>query len=222
MGRKGKVTFSVVCFLAAILLGTGAAQATVIDDRLGGSVYWGGKYMNIKPSGYGDVIGRRSAVDRMEVTMNHDIMTVKITGPYFSNYVHNIKRTQDALPGDLYISSTGWKVGGSPPHTGDIFEASEGWDYVVSLENKKVYALKFSDVIMTSALPYGNKYRAHQAWRGGYGEVLDDAVVSLTDSGLTFIFSVRNLRLKNEIGLHWTMKCGNDIVEGSVLIPRSR
>lgn len=72
---------------------------------------------------------------------------------------------------------------------------------------------------MTSALPYSTKYRAQQAWRGGYGESVDEAEVILNESGLTFIFSVRNMQLESEIGVHWTMKCGNDIIEGAALIP---
>ena len=219
MERKRNVIFSAVCFSMVILLAMGTAQAVVIADRAGGAIYWGGKYVNIKPSSYGDVIGRRSAVDQMEVIMNNDVVTVKITGPYFFNYVHNIKRTQDAPPGDLYISSQGWKVSGSPPYTKDIFEASEGWDYVVSLENRKVYLLKFSDIVMTSAVTSLGMHRAHQAWRGGYGEAIDDAEVILTDKGLSFTFSVRNMALRSEIGVHWTMKCGNDIIEGSASLP---
>ncbi len=219
MESKRKKIFCVVCFFMAMLLTMGTAQAVTISDRSGGAIYWGGKYVNIKPSGYTDAIGSRSRLDQMEVIMNNDIMTVKITGPYFFNYVHNLKRTGDAPPGDLYISSQGWKVSGTAPYTRDIFEASEGWDYVVSFETKKVYRLKFSDITMTSALPYVSKYRAHQAWRGGYGEAVDDAEVILTDKDLTFIFSVRNMELHSEIGLHWTMKCGNDIIEGSALIP---
>ncbi len=212
------IVFAVFLAVAAPLF-TGVGQAAVIDDRAGGAIYWGGKYVKIKPSAYADVIGKRTEIDQMEVIMENDFMTVKITGRYFFNYVHNIKRTRDAIPGDLYISSQGWKVSGTPPYAKDIFETSEGWDYVVSLEKKKVYMLKFSDIIMTSALPHSSRYRAHQAWRGGYGDAVDDAVVSLTDTGLTFIFSVRNMRLQSEIGLHWTMKCGNDIVEGAALIP---
>ncbi len=72
---------------------------------------------------------------------------------------------------------------------------------------------------MTSALPYVSKYRAQQAWRGGYGEAIDDAEVILTDKGLSFTFSVRNMVLRSEIGVHWTMKCGNDIIEGSASLP---
>jgi hypothetical protein len=213
-----KVIFFMVCFLVVTLFTTGIGQAIVIDDRTGSAIYWGGKYVNIKPSGYRDVIGNRSAVDQMEVIVTGDIMTVKITGPYFHNYVHNIKRARDAAPGDLYISSRGWKVAGRPPYTKDIFEASEGWDYVVSFEKKKVYALRFSDIIMTSPLPYVTRYRAHQAWRGGYGDYIADANVTLTETGLTFIFNVRDMRLESKIGLHWTMKCGNDIIEGNAPI----
>jgi hypothetical protein len=216
--RNRKAILATVCFFAVTLLTTGIGHAVVIDDRAGTAIYWGGEHINIKPSGYRDVIGSRSAIDQMEAIVNGDVMTVKITGPYFFNYVHNIKRTRGAAPGDLYISSRGWKVAGKPPYTKDIFEASEGWDYVVSFEKKKVYTLRFSDIIMTSALPYVTKYRAHQAWRGGYGDYIDDATVTLTETGLTFIFSVRNMRLESKIGLHWTMKCGNDIIEGDAPI----
>jgi hypothetical protein len=214
-----KILFSAVCIHAVLLLTVLNAGAVTISDRAGGTMYWGGKYVNIKPSGYSDVIGRRSAVDQMEVIMNNDVVTVKITGPYFFNYVHNLKRTQQAPPGDLYISSQGWKVSGTPPYNKDIFEASEGWDYVVSFENKKVYKLNFSAIVMTSALPYVSRYRAQQAWRGGYGEAIDDAEVILTDKSLTFTFSVRNMALRSDIGVHWTMKCGNDIIEGSAALP---
>jgi len=219
MEKGGGRLFSLVCLVAATLFIIGSLGAVTISDRSGGAIYWGGKYVNIKPSGYTDAIGSRSRVDQMEVTMNNDIVTVKITGPYFFNYAHKLKRTQDAPPGDLYISSRGWKVAGNPPYTRDIFEASEGWDYVVSFENKKIYTLKFSDITMTSALPSVSKYRAHQAWRGGYGDAVDEAEVILTDKDLSFIFSVRNMVLHSEIGLHWTMKCGNDIIEGSALVP---
>jgi hypothetical protein len=214
-----KLLFSAVCLLPFVLLAILSAGAVTISDRAGGAIYWGGKYVNIKPSAYSDYIGRRTAVDQMEVIMSNDVVTVKITGPYFFNYVHNVNRTRDALPGDLYISSQGWKVSGTPPYSKDIFEASEGWDYVVSFEKKAVYKLKFSDIMMTSALPRGSRYRAHQAWRGGYGEAIDDAEVILTDKGLSFTFSVRNMALRSEIGVHWTMKCGNDIIEGSASLP---
>lgn len=72
-----KVILFMVCFLVVTLFTTGIGQAIVIDDRTGSAIYWGGKYVNIKPSGYRDVIGNRSAVDQMEVIVTGDIMTVK-------------------------------------------------------------------------------------------------------------------------------------------------
>ena len=112
---------------------------------------------------------------------NDAVSCVKITGPYFFNYVHNLKRTRQAPPGDLYISSQGWKVG-TPPYNKDIFDAScKGWDYLVSFENKKVYKLKFSEIVMTSALPHGANTGRNRPGDGGYGEAIDDAEVILTD-----------------------------------------
>ncbi len=219
MKMRGRNFFLEVCLFLAGFFVIASARAATINDRSGGAIYWGGKYVNVKPSNYTDSIGRRTRVDQMEVSMNNDIVTVKVTGPYIYNYVHNVKQTREAAPGDLYISSRGWKVSGKPPHTNDVFEASEGWDYVVSFEKKKLYTLNFSKITMTSALSNTGKHRAQQAWRGGYGDFVDDAEVILTARSLSFIFSVRNISLHSGIGVHWTMKCGNDIIEGSVAIP---
>ena len=201
---------------------THAADSHVIQDSnggLGGLIYWGGKYVNVKPSQQGDVIGRRSHVDQMEIIMKDDIVTVKITGPYFNNYAHRLNGAQAMPPGDLYMASRGWKVRGGPPYSDDVFEVSEGWDYVVSFTGKALYKLNFADIIWTRPQPGAKKFRANQAWRGGYGQHVDNAVIELTDAALSFTFSVRNMRLGPEIGIHWTMMCGNDIIEGSVPLP---
>ena len=204
-------------FCAAVLAFATASAAFVINDTKGsGQLYWGGNYVNVKPAEQGDVIGKRSAVDRMEVKLADDVMTVTITGPYFLNYVHNLRRAGGTPPGDLYISSKGWKVNGTAPYKDDVFEASEGWDYVVSLKDQAVYRLSFSDVEMTYLRPSVSKYRAGHAWRGGYGEFVDKANVVLTDSGLTFTFNISKMDLGPDIGVHWTMKCGNDIIDGKV------
>ncbi len=216
---RRKFFLSAVLFPALLLTSAVCLHAAIISDRSGSAIYWGGKHVNIKPSHYTDSIGRRTNVDQMEVVVNDDIATVTITGSYFYNYVHNVKHTRILAPGDLYIASKGWKVSGTPPHTNDIFEASEGWDYVVSYERKKVYTLEFSGITMTSDAARTGKYRAHQAWRGGYGREVEDAKVLLTDKSLTFIFSIKNMALGSDIGVHWTMKCGNDIIEGNVSIP---
>lgn len=218
--RSLKTLLLLLCLwwlLPAALAFSGASH--VIQDANGGLIYWGGKYVNVKPSQQGDAIGRRSQVDQMVVIMKDDIVTVKITGPYLRNYARNVGGTRVIPPGDLYIASQGWKVRGVPPYTEDVFEASEGWDYVISLAGKALHKLNFADIVWTRPRPRIRKFRANQAWRGGYGQRVDDAVVEQTDAYLSFTFSVRNMRLGPEIGLHWTMMCGNDIIEGSAPLP---
>ncbi len=81
----------------------------------------------------------------MEVTTTNETIKVRITGPYFYNYVHKLKGGEKAPPGDLYISSKGWTVSGKPPYTNDVFEESEGWDYVVSFEKKGCLTFRSDD-----------------------------------------------------------------------------
>ena len=78
---QGRKFFSELCLFLAVFLVIASGRAATISDRSGGTVYWGGKYVNVKPSNYTDSIGRRTRVDQMEVNMNNDIVTVKITGP---------------------------------------------------------------------------------------------------------------------------------------------
>ena len=68
---------------------------------------------------------------------------------------------------------------------------------------------------MTGA-PSGYAYRADQAWKGGYGNPVPGNVTgSINSSGITYNFDTTHLGLGNEFGLHWTMQCGNDVIEGS-------
>jgi len=61
--------------------------------------------------------------------------------------------------------------------------------------------------------------RTDQAWRGGYGSgdlVSSTGVsVSLNTAAETLTFTFPNLpgQLTNW-GFHWTMECGNDVIEG--------
>ena len=188
------------------------------DSRNASNTFWGGVVVNAGPTSYGDVIGYPDfSLDAMAITMNsnNNTMTVVITGDYF-------KRQGLAAsfgPGDLYINKDGWNVSGAGPHyVNDTFSSSEGWNYVIHLDPNNhtgnIYKINFSDIIMTSA-PSGYAYRQGQAWMGGYGELVPGTVTGSIDStGITYVLDFTNLGLGNEFGLHWTMKCGNDIIEG--------
>jgi len=213
-----KKRFLVFCIVLSFIFVGLSAQATVIDDSTYGSdTYWGGRVVNSSPTHYGDVIGYPDfSLNAMTGTLSGNVMTVVITGDYF-------KRQGLAAsmgPGDLYIDKNGWSVSGTGPHYyDDIFSSSEGWDYVIHLDPNsftgKIYNINFGDITMTSA-PSGYAYREGQAWMGGYGDpVAGNVTGSIDSSSITYIFDVTNLGLGNEIGFHWTMQCGNDIIEGN-------
>jgi hypothetical protein len=206
------------------------AQSTMIRDE-----YWGGNTKIQK-----DSLGRASEITGMEVVADNDKITVTISGPFFYNYVHRLKGADKTPPGDLYISSSGWKVKGSAPYAQDTFTKDEGWDYVVSLFDKSVYKLDWSKIQWTRPKPGSVIYRRDQAWRGGYGEFVSWADVKLTDKSLVISFPFTAL-LQDitpaeaddgveetdgaedenmlDIGLHWTMMCGNDTIEGAFALP---
>lgn len=210
----GSLSFLLISFLSV----QASAAPYIIDDlRTGTTSYWGAN------SGtYGDVIGYPYfEIKDMTVTLSGSQLTARInaltnTDGYFYQYNHNIQLPASYAPGDLFIDSGGWTVTGSDAHhSTDTFLMNEGWNYVVSFESKKVYAL--TNFVQTSA--YSGTYRPGQAWRGVYGASIGDATVTLTDTYLEFAFDTSSLNLQDGFGLHWAMKCGNDVVEGGVPVP---
>jgi len=221
----------------AILIGSTAAMGLTIDDT-GSNAYWGGVvYNNGLPTGGPstmDVIGTGFALDGINVFVNGSTMTVDVIGPYFAQ---GGLASTDSI-GDLYISSKGWVVPatGSPNYPSDTFktDGSEKWDYVVGARldsippsgpaqyTTAVFNLDFGAVgnsafyPTTTSLSSLSGGRALQAWKGGYGGVVKSATITLdkADSMLIYQFDDSFLPDVNNVGFHWTMNCGNDIVEG--------
>lgn len=211
--KKGfLISLLIMCFLIVPL----SAGAYYIDDSAtGANSYWGGAVQQVSPDVYGDVIGAGFDVASLEAVRTMSGYTsVTLTGDYFSNYQGGVSYACDYAPGDLYISTSGWSVSGSGPHYKyDTFNLSEGWNYVVSFSDGKVYKLTrdYTDTD-PGAGREGWVYRDQQAWRGGYGDYVGDAVVDLVGNTLTFSFDF--LGEVEQMGYHWTMACGNDVVEG--------
>ena len=63
--------------------------------------------------------------------------------------------------------------------------------------------------------------RSDQAYYGGYGAKVEDAIVTFGGIGdESYILYEFDKFLSGDVGLHWTMYCGNDVVEGQVtLVP---
>jgi hypothetical protein len=196
-----------------------AAPFVIDDSTYGTGTYWGGAYFQTQPANFGDVIGDPDySISQMTITRGTGgKLTVRVEGDYFSKGINEDNKFYS--PGDLYINSNGWNAtqsqGGLGHYETDIFSLNEGWNYVVSFENRALYALT-SDITMTNAAnPETNWiFRKNQAWRGGYGQLVEGADVVITGEYLEFTFDSAPLNLANEFGLHWTMRCGNDVVEG--------
>jgi hypothetical protein len=206
---------TILCVLA---LSVNAQALTIDDSTSGAATYYGG---TIKPNAgsYDDVIGLNNFnVDQMVVTRVGDDVSVVLSGLYFgTDYASGLSRYGN--PGDLYISTSGWKVNNPTDHArNDTFESNEGWDYVISYSTGKIYELNFNGIVMSSnESGHWGGYRTGQAWRGGYGDLVEQATASLNTSAktLTFNFSVDpNAYDVYSFGYHWTMACGNDVVEG--------
>jgi len=217
-----RMTMTIV--LISLMFTIAPAQAYLIDDSTtGATTYYGG----IPNSGsWNDIISgslQEFSITGIDVNVNGNIMTVKIMGPYFYNYNHGVGLAGGYGPGDLYINPTGWISSGTAPHfPQDTFTNGEGWKYVVHLDpatgQGEIYSLDWtpsiSDPLKMTEAPNGYIYRTTQAWKGGYGAQLGTVSGSFDDSGITYNFDISNLGFGSEFGLHWTMKCGNDIIEG--------
>ena len=225
--KKG-ILFSLL--LVSFLVVPLSVDAFTIDDT-GDDAYWGGTVQNAEPRDFGDVIGAGFDVDGLDATTTDGLTSITLTGEYFSNYKDSTHMAAQYAPGDLYISTSGWTVDASQPnYTSDTFNSqAEGWNYVLSFKEDAdggtsatggLYKLT-GDYVETNYGGTGREswgYRSDQAWRGGYDPDEDyvcDVTVTLDGNTLTFTFNSSDFLLDlDNIGYHWTMLCGNDIVEG--------
>lgn len=205
------------------------ACAYTISD-VGDAAYWGGAVQN-KPTFHDDVIGiNYFNIDNMTVTKSGKNWTVMITGDYFKwhdNMDADNGYPYKLGPGDLYINSNGWVATGSGHYETDTFTQAEGWNYVVTrgaTGGWGLYSLLFdSSLIYTNTSPLTGTYiyRSEQAWRGGAGTYIGaaDYIHTLNSNTATFTFNTGNYDFSGDVGFHWTMQCGNDVVEGKAAVP---
>lgn len=219
----------ITCWVATGIMcfGFSLANANTITDT-----YWGGTVQHAASTSYGDVIGNPYFnVDAMNVSRSGSAWSVTITGAYFGNYLNPaVDGGFPSLlgPGDLYLNSTGWIATQGPAghYETDTFNNSEGWNYVVTKNadgNWGLYSLDYSKIINTTVAPQLNPnnyiFRTDQAWKGGAGSYIGAAAYALSSAGLTFTFNTGNEYFSDDVGFHWTMQCGNDVIEGKANAP---
>ena len=226
------VTALVLMIVLSISPGAWATTVFIDDDPAGLTTYYGGQ---VNPNGGStDVLPVGDAnfnVENLIASQSATMTTVVLSGGYFLG-PHGDGVLGDE--GDLYISTTGWHTSDQPGdvhHSTDLFTNTEQWDYVVSYTNEKVYHItstSFNFITGTAASDLnvpgsGNIHatdRTMQAWRNGYGPSLNgsstvkDAQVNYDEVAGTLTFIFPNLGPVDQLGFHWTMDCGNDVIEG--------
>lgn len=196
------------------------AQATPIDIQ---DTYIGGTPTNTQWNG-ADIIGDAWYFDinKMEVSfISSDTMIVDV----YSRYFNNIGKYNTQL-GDLFISTNGYQ--------GD----NEQWEYALKLDtylpnintttsgNISLYNVQTANIIQSNA-PTGSVFRAGQEvqyWANGQTSLATGSweLFNLggndTDDYLRFAITY-DFGNVFTYGLHWTMTCGNDVIEGAAPVP---
>lgn len=214
-------------------------SSLLVGQYVANDIYWGG---DPSDGSEGDVLGSDTfSLTHTETFINSGDLTINIFGNYFDNVASNVGLGGTSL-GDLFISIDGlvWTDGGAAT-TGDYIGGPDGhstWEYGVSLgvyDNTGVDITDGSNPIAANVysdpsdviLSTGNTYRKNQEWKfvpngnnevgsaswyiDTAGNVADDDFLSITIFGFRDIFT--EISNPNELAIHWTMSCANDVIE---------
>ena len=199
------------------------ASGAIIDDTFIGAAHDGventSDYYNPTPSVSYDIT-------KMDVTFSATNLSAKIYSDYFGAWVSGASKTE---LGDLFLSTNGWQPHGAAPYGSDDSTNGEKWEYVVDLNQSAIAAKAASGnvtLLQTNAsegvVAYGS-VRDAQEWQWisflnatsptGTWQILSDAGGSylLIESSLSGAFAD-----VTTLGQHYTMACGNDVIEGAV------
>jgi hypothetical protein len=198
--------------LLVLMLVAGNAFGYTINDN----------YTGANDHGYGDVIGNPSyfGIDQMDVSFSSGDMIVDIT----TNFVDHVGYEGIGL-GDLFISTDGWNPYGTQPYLYDDSSNGESWEYVAVLGSGGVLNLyAISDgVIELSYMPSGWIYRNGQEVQFNPDQcatALYTGLWSIDTSTNILHFEIdESLFSGRDLGFHWTMTCGNDVIEGGYSVP---
>jgi hypothetical protein len=172
-------------------------------------------------------------ISKMDIDFTDDGIVVDI----YTTYLDNIGKFGTEL-GDLFISTNGWSPYGSAPYVDDNAVNGEVWEYALVMDDHtpdtlsgdaNLYAITDSAQIKLSYAPPGYIYRAGQEVQliadeqrlpidpdevNGSWEIMNYGGVTDTDDFLRFMFEYDFASV--DFGFHYTMTCGNDVIEGSV------
>jgi hypothetical protein len=178
------------------------------------------------PGYNGDIIGEysRFGVDSLNVSAAGNMMTVTINTPYARAYTEG--KTFGFAPGDLFISVNGWNpYGTGPQYMADTHGYGETWEFGVNRSG--VYNLNGATINQSNLNGLDGRswvYRAGQEWTFTGGTPVGETTffeINGASNTITYIFDISGMGLTGGevLGFHWTMQCGNDVIEGAAPVP---
>lgn len=218
-----------LCLWAAALP-TRANTVSINDLYWGGTpgTYGGGQVPS--PATGSDVIGVSAYdIQGMDVTQTGSTLTVKVR----TNYV-NDGGTNGWIPyGDLLLSTSGWHpyttagCGAAQFYACDTL-ANTGtiWDYAVDTSSGGLYAISKANLVTTDAAfgaSNSGTYRTGQATLINGGLLVGAASVDASHAGtggyLVYTIDASAMGPLSRLALQWNMLCGNDTMQGEVVLP---
>jgi hypothetical protein len=226
-----KRTYLIALFaFSTLILAVSNAQAVYIpDDYYGDGTLWRAGVPNPDPDIY-DPDNRGYDVSGMDVTVVNNQLTVTLYGDYFTLWNTYTPSDQVFAPGSLFLSTNGWTPFDSAPYAGDDMYNGTVWNYAVTL----------SGILDSSGLPtasgatalYGitggtivaGQLRINQeaAFLPGTGQnalALGNWELAATSLTIRIDLTATGWDSTTDLGLHWTMSCGNDVIEGRFFDP---
>ena len=229
--------------LMASLLGTllfassASAVTTTINDGYHGGTANNPFWLNQ------DIVGLAEHWDisKMDVSINEDGQFVI---SIFSQYFDNVGRLGVEL-GDLFMSIDGWNPFGTGPYDNDDASNGEDWEIVAVLDDHgeaapdsgtsylgqsgvlDLYRVNTANIELSN-LP-GHDYRVgqevqynpdnQQAFTQGRWRIVDIANDPYDVLQLAFNLGPDFVERFTSFGFHWSMTCGNDVIEGAADVP---
>ena len=213
---RNKISVGVLLSLILLVfMLSGNAQAVVIYDT----------YYGADDHGYGDVIGSTANFDVEYMDVQIDAITNKLAVQIKTNYRGNDYDGFSNLNtdfGDLFISTDGWNPDMSQPnYLADNFNSvfSEDWEYAFDVSAGKLYQITDSNIRLSDQeMPTSG-----WVYRNGQEVLIDPTGLSsslngtaMYDNGFySLSIDITGLGwILADLGFHWTMTCGNDVIEG--------
>jgi len=222
-----------IAVLGLIAVCSSASATEVLDNYHGSNGH-----------GYGDVISGPGVttydIAGMDATLSGNQLTVTIYTNFAGHAGIESQWTTNHTGigyGDLFLS-TGWTPNGSAPYNNDNAANGNHWTYAFSLGDPlsnsggsgTVYALGAGnasnhnpDVLLSN---HFISCGGGCIYRDGQAVAVNTSLATAThDTGtwtvgngfVTFSFDTAGLYLDpHDLGVHWTMFCGNDVIEGLV------